>query len=75
MTTAGTGYLVAPVSGSGPGVLVLHSWWGLTPFFRETCDRFADEGFVALARAAATAACCDGRPLAAAHAALPWPDA
>ncbi|HMK10913.1 MAG TPA: dienelactone hydrolase family protein [Acidimicrobiales bacterium] len=49
MTTAGTGYLVAPVSGSGPGVLVLHSWWGLTPFFRQTCDRFADEGFVALA--------------------------
>jgi hypothetical protein len=28
----------------------------------------------ALARAAAGAACCDGRPLAAAHAALPWPD-
>ena len=28
----------------------------------------------ALARAAAVAACCDGRPLAAAHAALPWPD-
>jgi hypothetical protein len=27
-----------------------------------------------LARAAAEAACCDGRPLAAAHAALPWPD-
>ncbi|HMK10912.1 MAG TPA: hypothetical protein VK461_05000 [Acidimicrobiales bacterium] len=27
-----------------------------------------------LARAAATAAGCDGRPLAAAHAALPWPD-
>ena len=28
----------------------------------------------ALARSAAEAACCDGRPLAAAHAALPWPD-
>jgi hypothetical protein len=28
----------------------------------------------ALARAAAGAACCDGRALAAAHAALPWPD-
>ncbi len=27
-----------------------------------------------LARAAAEAACCDGRPLAAAHAALDWPD-
>ncbi len=46
---AGTGYLVTPDSGSGPGVLVLHSWWGLTPFFRRVCDRLADEGFVALA--------------------------
>jgi len=30
-------------------VLVLHSWWGLTPFFRAVCDRLADEGFVAMA--------------------------
>src|SRR5437868_1902127 len=36
-------------SGSGPGVLVLHSWWGLTPFFRQVCDRLADAGFVAMA--------------------------
>jgi carboxymethylenebutenolidase len=47
--TAGTGYLVAPESGSGPGVLVLHAWWGLTPFFKGVCDRLADAGFVALA--------------------------
>lgn len=47
--SAGTGYVVTPDSGTGPGVLVLHSWWGLTPFFREVCDRLADEGFVALA--------------------------
>jgi carboxymethylenebutenolidase len=46
---AGTGYLVAPAEGSGPGVLVLHAWWGLTPFFRDVCDRLADAGFVALA--------------------------
>lgn len=46
---AGSGYVVAPDSGSGPGVLVLHSWWGLTPFFHGICDRLADEGFVALA--------------------------
>jgi carboxymethylenebutenolidase len=44
-----TGYVVVPDSGHGPGVLVLHAWWGLTPFFRHLCDRLADEGFVALA--------------------------
>ncbi|HEY8545519.1 MAG TPA: dienelactone hydrolase family protein, partial [Acidimicrobiales bacterium] len=47
---AGSGYLVLPDGYvSGPGVLVLHSWWGLTPFFKQVCDRLADEGFVALA--------------------------
>lgn len=47
--SAGTGYAVVPDSGQGPGVLVLHSWWGLTPFFKGVCDRLADAGFVALA--------------------------
>ena len=47
--SAGSGYLVQPVQGAGPGVLVLHSWWGLTPFFKSVCDRLADEGFTALA--------------------------
>jgi carboxymethylenebutenolidase len=47
---AGTGYLVLPDGDdSGPGVLVLHAWWGLTPFFKQVCDRLADQGFVALA--------------------------
>jgi len=32
-----------------PGVLVLHSWWGLNEFFRRFCDRLAAAGFVALA--------------------------
>jgi carboxymethylenebutenolidase len=45
----GTGYLAIPQSGQGPGVLVLHAWWGLTSFFKQTCDRLAREGFVALA--------------------------
>jgi carboxymethylenebutenolidase len=49
VTQAGSAYVVAPSSGRGPGVLVLHSWWGLTPFFRDVCDRLADEGFVAMA--------------------------
>lgn len=46
---AGTAYVVAPDSGQGPGVLVLHAWWGLTPFFKGVADRLADAGFVALA--------------------------
>ena len=31
------------------GVLVLHAWWGLTPFFRSFCDRLAAEDFRVLA--------------------------
>lgn len=46
---AGTGYLTVPDSGTGPGILVLHAWWGLTPFFKTVCDRLAAAGFVALA--------------------------
>ena len=42
-------YLAVPEHGSGPGVLVLHAWWGLTDFFKQVCDRLAQEGFIALA--------------------------
>ena len=41
------GYLALPDRGHGPGVLVLHAWWGLTPFFEDVCERLAAEGFVA----------------------------
>lgn len=41
-------YLSAPESG-GAGVLVLHAWWGLKPFFKLVCDRLAEQGFTALA--------------------------
>jgi len=43
------GYLAVPESGTGPGVLVLHAWWGLTPVFTDVCDRLAATGYVALA--------------------------
>jgi carboxymethylenebutenolidase len=42
-------YLAMPEGGSGPGVLVLHAWWGLTPDFTEVCERLAAVGYVALA--------------------------
>ncbi|MCH8994111.1 MAG: dienelactone hydrolase family protein [Chloroflexi bacterium] len=43
------GYLAKPASGSGPGVVVIQEWWGLVPHIKDVCDRFANEGFVALA--------------------------
>ena len=43
------GYLATPEGGSGPGVLVIQEWWGLVPHIKDVCDRFAGEGFVALA--------------------------
>lgn len=41
------GYLALPRSGEGPGVLVLHPWWGLNDTIKGVCDRLAGEGFVA----------------------------
>lgn len=43
------GYLALPKSGKGPGVLVLHAWWGLNDTFKGICDRLARDGFVAFA--------------------------
>jgi carboxymethylenebutenolidase len=43
------GYLAVPTSGGGPGTIVLQEWWGLVPHIRDVCDRFASEGFLALA--------------------------
>ena len=44
-----SGYLSAPASGRGPGVLVIQEWWGLVGHIKNVCDRFAAEGFTALA--------------------------
>lgn len=43
------GHLTLPATGAGPGVILLHAWWGLTPFFITLCRRLADVGFVVLA--------------------------
>ena len=43
------GYLATPAAGKGPGVLVIQEWWGLVPHIKSVCDRFAAEGFSALA--------------------------
>ena len=41
-------YLASPTN-EVPGVLVLHAWWGLKPFFKEVCDRLAEQGYTVLA--------------------------
>ena len=43
------GYLALPASGSGPGVIVIQEWWGLTDHIAAVADRLAAAGFVALA--------------------------
>jgi carboxymethylenebutenolidase len=43
------GYLAVPASGSGPGVIVIQEWWGLTDYIAGIADKLAEEGFVALA--------------------------
>lgn len=42
-------YFVQGTGGKGPGVLVLHSLWGLTSSVKGLCDSLADEGFTVLA--------------------------
>jgi carboxymethylenebutenolidase len=43
------GYLAAPAGGGGPATIVLQEWWGLDAHIRSVCDRFAGDGFFALA--------------------------
>jgi carboxymethylenebutenolidase len=44
-----SGYLAMPEGGTGPGVLVLHAWWGLNDFLKSVADRLAAAGYVAFA--------------------------
>ncbi len=43
------GFLAVPPAGTGPGVLVLHAWWGLNDTMKAFCTRLAEAGFVAFA--------------------------
>ena len=46
----GMGYVAQPGDDSPhPGVIVIQEWWGLDAHIRDIADRFAREGFVALA--------------------------
>lgn len=42
-------YLSLPNTPPLGGVIVLHEWWGLNTHIKQTTDRLAEEGFVALA--------------------------
>jgi carboxymethylenebutenolidase len=44
-----SGYLAVPEGGGGLPVVVIQEWWGLVPHIQDVCDRFAAEGFAALA--------------------------
>ncbi len=47
---AAPGYLARPAGGQAhPGVVVIQEWWGLVPHIKDVAERFAHEGFVALA--------------------------
>ena len=43
------GYLAMPERGEGPGVLVLHAWWGLNDTMKNVCTQLAEADFVAFA--------------------------
>ena len=42
-------HLATPQSGKGPGIVVIQEWWGLVGHIKSVADRFAAEGFSALA--------------------------
>jgi carboxymethylenebutenolidase len=45
-----SGYLASPgADGKFPGVIVIQEWWGLVPHIKDVAERFAAEGFLAIA--------------------------
>ena len=45
----GDGWFAKPASGKGSAVVVIQEWWGLVPHIKDVTERFAREGFAALA--------------------------
>ena len=43
------GYLARPPAQDAPGVIVIQEWWGLNAHIKKVADRYAGEGFVAMA--------------------------
>jgi carboxymethylenebutenolidase len=43
------GYMAVPKSGRGAAVVVIQEWWGLVEHIEDLVDRFAREGFLAIA--------------------------
>ena len=49
-TDAVSGYLAAPEgSGKHPAIIVIHEWWGLNDWVKQQAEKFAAQGYVALA--------------------------
>ena len=45
----GGGYLAPAHEGAGLGIILVQEWWGLVDHIVDVCERFAAEGFTALA--------------------------
>jgi carboxymethylenebutenolidase len=43
------GYLAVPSAPNGGAVIVIQEWWGVVGHIRDVADRFADQGYLALA--------------------------
>lgn len=44
-----TAYVAMPENGNGKAVLVIQEWWGLNDHIKDIANRYAGEGFIAIA--------------------------